>query len=463
MPTVQIFQKSSRLPVSAEVAFAWHARPGAIDRLIPPWEHVTVQDRGQGITNGSRVVLVNRLNGIPLKWIAEHCDYQEGRQFRDIQRSGPFQHWDHTHRFTPVDDNHCVLEDHIEYVVPGGMVGRALGGRFIRSKIERMFNYRHLTTLQDLRTHQQYAACGPLHVAVTGSSGLLGSTLVPLLTTGGHRVTRVVRREPRAGEIAWDPLGDSFDASGLEGVDAVVHLAGESIAAGRWNESRKRRIRDSRVRGTKTLCEGLARLQSPPRVLVSASAVGYYGDRAAATLEENSNAGSGFLADVVQAWEHATAPAAAAGIRVACARFGMILSPQGGALAKMLPPFQCGAGGRVGSGDQYWSWVEVNDAAAILLHAIMTDSLTGPVNAVTPEATTNAEFTSILARVLSRPGILPVPASAARLVFGELADELLLASTRVWPGKLVAAGYEFRHPILEDAIRYMLGIRVVSP
>ena len=457
MPNVQLFEKSCELPASAAEAFAWHARPGALDRLIPPWENVTVQDRGHGIANGSRVILVNRLGGIPLTWVAEHCDYQEGRQFRDIQRSGPFRHWDHTHRFVPVDDHRCTLEDHIEYVVPGGFFGLALGGRFVRSKIERMFEYRHVTTLQDLRTHQQHRDRGPLHVAVTGSSGLLGRVLVPLLTTGGHRVTRVVRGVPGEGEVAWDPLADSFDASGLEGVDAVVHLAGENIAAGRWNESRKRRIRDSRVRGTETLCKGLAQLSSPPGAFVSASAVGYYGDRAAATLDENSSAGSGFLADVVQAWEAATAPAAAAGIRIACARLGMILSPRGGALAKMLPPFQFGAGGRVGSGEQYWSWIELNDAAAALLHVIMTDSLTGPVNIVTPQPVTNANFTAVLAHVLSRPGILPVPSSAARLAFGEMADELLLASTRVLPGKLVASGYQFRHATLDAALRYMLG------
>ncbi len=295
-----------------------------------------------------------------------------------------------------------------------------------------------------------------MQIAITGASGLVGSTLVPLLTTGGHHVTKVVRREPAEGEATWDPDGE-FDAAPLDGIDAVVHLAGENIAASRWSAKVKEKIRTSRVQGTRVLCEGLAKMQNPPKVLVCASAIGFYGDRCDEELNEESANGTGFLADVAQQWEAATQPARDAGIRVVNLRFGVILSPKDGALAKMLLPFKLGGGGRVGSGKQYWSWISIDDAAGAVHHALMTDSLSGPVNAVAPNPVTNGEFTKTLGRVLNRPTVVPMPAFAARLALGEMADELLLASIRVEPQKLRRSGYEFRQPTLEAALRHLLG------
>lgn len=296
-----------------------------------------------------------------------------------------------------------------------------------------------------------------MHIAITGSTGLVGSTLVPLLTTGGHSVTRLVRREAKAGEVTWNPKADTFDASPLDGIDAIVHLAGENIAASRWNARVKQRLRDSRVAATRVLCEGLARMATPPKVLVCASAIGYYGDRGDEELDEDSKPGSSFLADLVRDWEAATKPAAEAGIRVVNLRFGVILSPQDGALSKMLLPFKLGGGGRVGSGKQYWSWISIDDAAGAVHHAIMNEGLSGPVNAVAPTPVTNLEFTKTLGRVLRRPTILPMPAFAARLALGEMADELLLASSRVDAKRLVQSGYDFRQPTLEAALRHLLG------
>ncbi|MGH7139553.1 MAG: TIGR01777 family oxidoreductase, partial [Pirellulales bacterium] len=238
----------------------------------------------------------------------------------------------------------------------------------------------------------RYADRGVRHVAVTGASGLVGSALVPLLAAGGHRVTRLVRRAAKEGEVTWDPQ-NGFDTAALGGVEAIVHLAGENIAAGRWTGVVKERIRTSRVQGTRTLCEGLARLQPRPQALVCASAIGFYGDRGDEQLTEQSSGGAGFLADVVREWEAAAQPARDAGIRVVHLRFGVILSAKGGALAKMLLPFKLGAGGRVGSGRQYWSWIAIDDAAGAIYHAMMTDSLAGPVNAVAPHPATNIEFT----------------------------------------------------------------------
>jgi uncharacterized protein (TIGR01777 family) len=295
-----------------------------------------------------------------------------------------------------------------------------------------------------------------MHIAVSGSSGLVGSALLPFLTAGGHRVTRLVRKDAGVGEIPWDPAGGVRDLSHLEGVDAVVHLAGENIAAGRWTAARKEKIRRSRVEGTQRLCESLARLSRRPKVVVSASAMGFYGSRGDEALREDSSPGTDFLAQVCREWEAATEPASRAGIRVVCLRFGMILSPAGGALKKMLLPFKLGAGGRIGSGTQYVSWIGIDDVAGVIHHAIVTESLQGPVNAVTPTPVTNAEYTRTLARVLSRPAVAPLPAFAARLAFGEMADALLLASQRVIPTRLQASGYKFRYPELEGALRHLL-------
>jgi uncharacterized protein (TIGR01777 family) len=296
-----------------------------------------------------------------------------------------------------------------------------------------------------------------MHIAVTGSRGLVGSTLIPFLTTGGHEVIRLVRVSPGSGDVPWDLAEGVKNLSRLEGVDAVIHLAGENIAAGRWTPQRKDEIRQSRVEGTRRLCESLAKLSRRPKVLVSASAIGFYGNRGDEILTEDSSPGNDFLAQVCQEWEAATEPASRAGSRVVRLRFGMILSPAGGALKKMLLPFKLGVGGRMGSGAQYVSWIAIDDAIGAIHQAICDESLKGPVNGVTPNPVTNMEFTRILARVLSRPALFPMPAFAARLAFGEMADALLLASARVVPARLQASGYPFRHPELEEALRHLLG------
>ena len=297
----------------------------------------------------------------------------------------------------------------------------------------------------------------PLRVAVTGASGLVGSELVPFLEGDGHCVTRLVRGPAGEGRISWNPAEGVLDTGALRGMDAIVHLAGENIAAARWSDTQKQRIRDSRVKGTTALCEVLARMDAPPRVLVSASAIGFYSDRGDTVLTEEDPEGEGFLARVVKDWEGATAPARAAGIRVVNLRFGMILSSTGGALGKMLRPFKCGVGGRTGNGRQYWSWISLNDAVRAVYHSLTTDSLVGPVNAVAPDPVTNAEFARTLGRVLSRPTFLPLPAFAARFLLGEMADALLLASTRVHPKRLLETGFQFRQPTLESALRHLLG------
>jgi uncharacterized protein len=297
-----------------------------------------------------------------------------------------------------------------------------------------------------------------MNVLISGATGLIGSVLIPELEGGGRRVIRLSRSRSSAEDtIRWDPTSGALDPSRLGGIDAVVHLAGESIAEGRWTPEKKGRIMESRREGTRQLAETLAGLSEPPEVMVSASAVGYYGDRGNELLREESEPGSDFLAEVCKAWEAAADPAREAGIRVVHPRMGIVLSTRGGALGRTLPIFKLGGGGRIGSGRQWWSWVTLDDVVGIIIHALTERNVEGPVNVGSPNPLTNAEYTKVLGKVLNRPTVFPLPAPAARLVLGELADALLLASQRMEPAKLKETGYEFRHPELEGALRHLLG------
>jgi len=289
-----------------------------------------------------------------------------------------------------------------------------------------------------------------MKIAVTGSSGLVGSALVPFLMKSGHDAVRLKRSEH------WDLESRTVNASVFSGADAVVHLAGENIAAGRWTAARKLRIRDSRTIGTKLIAEAVSRIDPPPQVLVSASAIGYYGDRGEELLREESPSGTGFLADVCRQWEAATDAATRKGIRVVHLRIGVVLSEKGGALEKMLLPFKVGVGGKIGSGHQYWSWISLEDVCGVIVHCIQASGLHGPVNTVSPSPVTNLQFTKTLGRVLGRPTIFPLPAIAARLALGEMADALLLSSARVEPTKLLASRFVYKHKELEPTLRHLL-------
>jgi len=439
--------------------FDWHERPGALERLTPPWADAEVIAREGGIRDGGTVSIRIRRGPTSFQWDVRHYDYVHGKQFCDEQVSGPMKRWNHVHRFLPAPEGGTLVEDDLDFEPPLGFAGKAVGPAFVKRELERLFHFRYRRLFTDLARHAEHAAKPRLTVAITGASGMIGTTLADFLTTGGHDVIRLVRdsRNLRDGAIYWNPGTGEIDAEGLARADAVVHLAGTSIAAGRWTEERKRSIKMSRVRGTELIARTLAEIPNGPRTLVSSSAVGLYGDRGADVLDESALPGRGFLSEVCRAWEGATRPAERAGVRVVTLRAGVALSPQGGALGQMLLPFKMGAGGRLGSGKQYLSWIDLDDLVGAIHHVLMTPSLKGPVNATSPHPVTNSTFTAALGRVLGRPTVVPVPAIAVKAVFGELGKEALLWGQRVAPKKLLDSGFEFFYEGVEDSLRFELG------
>jgi uncharacterized protein (TIGR01777 family) len=436
---------SSVVPAEPDAVFAWHSRPGAIVRLMPPWQPVRVVQEAGSLRDGQAVL------ALPggLRWVADHDPdaYLPPRQFADVLQPplGAALSWRHTHLFTPAADGTLVTD-----VVASPVPGRAL---------QPMFGYRHRQLAGDLAAHAQarLACPEPLTIAITGSGGTVGSNLAALLTTGGHRVIRLVRHAPgNADERRWQP--DDPDPELLAGVDAVVHLAGASIG-GRFTADRKRAIMSSRLGPTRALAELAARSGDRLRAFVTASAVGFYGaDRGDEVLTEDSARGDGFLADVCAGWEDAAAPAAAAGIRTVQVRTGIVQTPRGGMLRLLHPIFAAGLGGPIGDGRAWLPWIGIDDLLDIYLRAVTDPALAGPVNAVAPEPVRNAEYTRTLGRVLGRPALIPVPALGPKLLLGEEgARELAQACQRVRPGVLAAAGHRFRYPGLDGALRHVLG------
>jgi uncharacterized protein len=454
----QTFEHSSVLPFSAADVFAYHARPGAFRRLVPSWEPVRFGGEPTPLVEGHVERVRVRIGPFWHRWEARISEVRPGRGFSDVQVSGPFRSWRHVHDIEPLGPDSCRLTDRIHFAIPGGALGALVAKGSIQNRLRRMFRYRHDVTARDLAAQQTRSGPSPMKIAITGSSGLLGSHLEPFLTAGGHSVTRLVRRIPlEPSEARWNPGGHVDPDSRLEGHDAVIHLAGEGIATRRWSARQKALIYDSRVLGTQHLVSTLAKLQRPPRVLLCASAVGIYGDRGDERLTESSSLGDDYLAGVCKGWEEVSQRFTDEGARVVNLRFGAILSPRGGALARMLPAFRLGLAGRLGSGNQWMSWISLLDAVHAIHHVLHDDSITGPVNMVAPTPVTNRAFTRVLGEVLNRPTVFPMPATAARLAFGELADALLLASQRAEPDVLLASGYEFSHGGMEDALRHLLG------
>lgn len=447
----EVFSLRSEFDVPVSELWAWHERPGAFERLAPPWEWMKVVERKGGLEVGARTAVKVRVGGLQRLWVAEHTACEPLRLFRDEARQGPFARYVHEHRFEKLPGGRSALEDHVEYELPLGALGRAVAGGPVRRRLERSFRYRHAVLRADLLRHRAYADRPRLEVAITGASGMLGSALSHYLSTAGHQVHAVRRTSV------------GLDLSGVDGAHAVVHLAGAGIADQRWTAARKKELVDSRVGLTGTLVEELGRLPNPPPVLLSASGVGIYGDRGEEELGEGAKPGESgargaeFLASLCAQWEAAARKAEALGMRVVILRFGVVLGAQGGALGQMLPAFQAGVGGPIAGGAAWMSWVSLEDVLGAIELALHDKKLDGAVNVVAPTPVTNAELTRTLSRVLSRPAVSPVPAFALRALYGELADAGILASQRVLPGALQQHGFDFLHPELEQCLRFTLG------
>lgn len=448
------FLKRSRISVPARELYEWHARQGALRRLTPPWEtvdRVVQAPLSDGSTSSFRI----KAGPFGFSWIAEHSNCVTGNEFTDIQISGPFARWKHIHRFIPEGDRSCLLEDDVEYRLKLHPVSDPLIGRHIARRLDRMFSYRHAVTARDLGR----AVRGkPLRIALTGASGLIGGSLVPLLTTGGHTVTVLSRGRSTPGGAAWDPSSGRIDYSFAE-TDAVIHLAGEPIGTWPWTAGKKRAIMNSRIDGTRLLAEKLAGMRNPPASLLCASAIGYYGDRGESLMTEADGPGGDFISEVCARWENAAAPAVERGIRVVFLRIGVVLDPRGGALRGMLLPARLGLAGPIGPGLQFVSWISVEDLIRAIEHILVRDDIRGPINLVAPSPVRNGEFAKILGSVLGRPSPLRVPGAAVRLALGRMGQELILSSTRVSSRTLIDTGFTFLHGRLDRALKYLLGKR----
>lgn len=457
--TNRTFFRKTRLPVSQEKAFLWHSRPGALERMCPPWDAFKVLERKGGILPGAKVVMRLYAGPLPYTWEAEHTDYEEFSMFRDIQKRGPFRKWIHTHRFIPVDDHSTILEDEIRYSLPFPPFGGLFGDHLVKKKLDAIFRFRHHTLKQDLLVHERAASSGTKTFLVSGASGVIARSLIPFLTTGGHRVLKLVRNKSTSGPdtVYWNPENGEMETGKLRDITGIIHLAGENIGEGRWTKEKRQRIVKSRVMGTRLLAETAKSLFPAPEVFLSASAIGYYGERKDCILAEEDQCGDDFVSLVCDEWEKAASPLADADIRTVFARIGVVLTPAGGALAKMLPVFRAGLGGRIGKGDQYLSWISMDDVVYAIHHALFQKEAEGPVNLVSPYPVTNLEFAETLGRVLRRPAVFPVPEIAIRAAFGRMGEETVLASTRVSPEKLLQTGFSFAHPDLSQALNHVLG------
>jgi len=452
-----------QIDVPKDTVYRWHTTEGAFERLIPPWQEVRLLEAAPSIDEGTRTVIEIKHGLIRHRWVAEHFKVEEGNSFTDRQVSGPFKEWIHEHQFLGKNGRSTQLVDRLNFTIPGGLAGKMLMESCIEKSITNAFWFRHERTKMDLeRLLGDRVFRSGLTVLITGHRGLVGRELSALLRSLGYGVRGLSRNPQGKDEFAWNPLSGEIDERAFDGVCAVVHLAGENVASGRWPASRREAILESRRKGTALIAATMARVCSRKTVLVSASGVNAYPSDGQ-PYDEAGPAGDHFLSEVCRAWERATEPASDVGLRVVKLRIGVVLSPRGGALGKMLLPFKLGLGGRLGTGNQMFSWIAIDDLTEIIVRSIEEESMAGVYNATAPRVVSQNAFAQVLATVLSRPAMMPVPASILQIVLGkDLANETLLADLQVIPLRLKDQGYRWRFPQLEPALRFMLGIPVVN-
>lgn len=438
-----IYERSITLPVPVSRLWEWHGQPGAFERLSPAWQTLQAEDLPERLEAETEARFRLRKGPFSLLWRARIGPVEREVRFVDTQAEGPFAAWRHEHLFRAESGGGSTLTDRVSYRLPGGLSRIPWIRERAQTELDRLFAFRHARMAADLaRTPGDLPGRGRV-VLVTGSSGLIGGRLVPYLKTLGYTVRGLSRRGGAPGIFSWNPASGEVDPAALEGVDAVIHLAGENIASGRWTRSRRERILSSRVEGTRTLVEAMAAQAPPPAVLVSASGIDAGGD--------------GFLAEVCRRWEAEAMRATEAGTRVVCLRTAVVLDPMGGALGKMLPAFQMGLGGPIGNGRQGFPWIAIDDLLDIILQAVENPSLSGPIEAVHPDRVDQRTFSRVLAGLLGRPAWVPLPAWVVKLLFGQMGKETLLASHFIEPERLREAGFAYRHPTLQAALAFLLG------
>ena len=450
-----------------DTTFAWFEHEGSFRRLMPPWEVAEEVRADDSLEVGSQRVFKFPAPGAPfinLTWIAEHTQYDKPNYFADTMVKGPFWKWDHDHYLKEENGVTTVVDD-VTYSVPFGPIGmlvdKLLGGSLVTGRISSMFRAREFRLQRDLDNHAKFLHMPRKKILIAGSSGLIGTQLVAFLDTGDHEVWRLVRREsdPNKNEITWNPDKGEIDSKELEGFDVVIHLGGVGIGDKRWSKKRKAAIRDSRVNSTKLLSKTLANLDNKPDLFMLASAIGFYGNRGDEELDESSSGGElgYFLTDVCNEWENSANSAKEGGIRTITLRTGIVISAVGGALGKMLLPAKMGAGGPIGSGKQWMSWISMDDQIYSMYHLMMSEGASGEYNLTAPNPVRQKQFARTLGKVLRRPAFAPLPGFMMKIMFGEMGVRLTLDSQRVLPKNLQESGYEFVHNDLESALRDSLG------
>ena len=456
------YKHETIVEAGAESTFAWFEHEGSFRRLMPPWEVAEEIRADESLEVGSQRVFRFPMGPIKMTWVAEHTGYQPPHFFSDKMVKGPFWSWSHDHHL--IEENGVTkVVDEVTYQVPFGPLGnladRALGGRLVRRRLIQMFTARELRLQRDMAHHAKFSGIPRKRILVAGSSGMIGTQLVAFLDTGGHDVWRLVRRPVKEGanELQWDPSANILDESSLDGFDAIIHLGGEGIGDKRWSKGRKKMIRDSRVDSTSLLSEAISKMRRKPEVFILASAIGWYGDRGDEELDEESDSGEGFLPSICEDWENAASRVKDSGVRTIFLRSGIVLSGTEGALGKMLLPFKMGAGGPMGSGKQWMSWISLDDEVYAIHHLLMSERSRGVYNLTAPSPTRQSVFAKTLGKVIRRPAFAPLPGFVVRILFGEMGVKLTLESQKVLPTRLIEEGYEFLHPNLEVALTDTLG------
>ncbi len=453
------FVKRTKIDVPVEDLFLWHTRNGAIFRMTPPWAPLKMISRNrEGIQKGVRVKFRLNLFKIPMIWESEHIGYKENQEFKDRQIKGPFAKWEHTHRFIREGEKSSIIEDRLDFQLPFGLLSRPFYGIAMR-EFEKMFHYRHRVLKYDLENH--VGKTGNLTILISGASGTIGQALIPLLQTCGHKVIVLERnkREVSDNQLFWNPYKGILDIEKAGEIDAVINLNGIDISRGRWTAKQKKLIIESRVIPTKLLSEKISKMTRKPEVFITSSAIGFYGDNSTKSITESDGRGTLFISRVCKLWEDAASEIQKAGVRTVMLRTGVVLTPSGGALGRMLLPFKLGLGVVLSKGTQYMSWISMDDEISAILFLLRSKKIEGPVNLTAPEPVTNLEFSQTLARVFSRKVFFTMPEFLVKAVWGQMGKETLLASSKVQPEKLLSQGFAFQHQTLFSALRDLIGNR----